>query len=241
MNGLNQENKIKEGVKALSNFFSAEEGHGIRVIIDERERSSGVVEELEVLKASIKYATLNVGDYVVSENVAIERKTTRDFSSSIMDGRLFNQAKSLKESYPQPLIIIEGEDVYGDSNLHPNAVTGALISLAVDFYIPVLFSDSQKNTAQIILKIAEREQIKNRKAVRIREHKKPMDIKELQIYLLSGLPYIERTLAERLLNKFNNPINVFNAKMEELTTVEGIGKTKASKIKEVLTRPWSKT
>ncbi|MGB9894441.1 MAG: ERCC4 domain-containing protein [Thermoproteota archaeon] len=241
MNNLNYQNKIREDVKALSNFFSSEESHGIKVIVDEREKDSGVVEELELLKVNIRYAMLEVGDYVVSENVAIERKTTKDFSNSIVDGRLFNQAKSLKESYPQPLIIIEGEDVYEDSNLHPNAVTGALISLAVDFYIPVLFSNSQRNTAQIILKIAEREQLKSKKAVRIREHKKPMDIRELQIYLLSGLPYIERTLAERLLSKFNSPINVFNANIEELMTVEGIGKTKATKIKEVLTRPWNKS
>lgn len=241
MSNLNNQNKVKEYVKTLSNFFSLEEGHGIKVIVDEREKNSGVTEELELLKVNIKYTMLDVGDYVVSENVVIERKTTKDFSSSIVDGRLFNQARSLKESYPQPLIIIEGEDVYEESNLHPNAVTGALISLAVDFYIPVLFSNSQRNTAQIILKIAEREQLKNKRTVRIREHKKPMDIKELQIYLLSGLPYIERTLAERLLSKFNSPINVFNANIEELMTVEGIGKTKATKIKEVLTRPWNKT
>ncbi|MBO3762815.1 MAG: ERCC4 domain-containing protein [Thermoproteota archaeon] len=231
----------RKDVKTLSSFFSSEENQGIRVIVDEREKGSGVVEELKLLKANIKYAMLDVGDYVVSENVVIERKTTKDFSSSIVDGRLFNQAKNLKESYPQPLIVIEGEDVYEDSNLRPNAVTGALISLAVDFYIPVLFSNSQRNTAQIILKIAEREQLKNKKAVRVREHKKPMDIREFQIYLLSGLPYIERTLAERLLNKFNSPINVFNANIEELMTVEGIGKTKATKIKEVLTQPWNKT
>lgn len=228
---------MKETVKPLSEFL-AEERDKVKVIVDEREKDCGVDKELERLGAIVKYTMLDIGDYIVSEKIAIERKTTKDFSSSIVDGRLFSQAKSLKEIYLQPIVIIEGEDVYGDSNLHPNAITGALISLAVDFYIPVLFSNTYKNTAQIIYKIAEREQLKNKRPVRVRESKKPVDIKELQIYLVSGLPYVERKLAERLLSKFGSPIRIFNASIEELLSVEGIGKTKATKIKEVLTTQW---
>ena len=80
-----------------------------RVIVDERERGSRVPEELKKFDVFVKFDTLIVGDYLISSDVVVERKTASDFINSIIDGRLFDQAGRLKDSYERPIIIVEGE------------------------------------------------------------------------------------------------------------------------------------
>ena len=54
----------------------------VRVVADERERRSGVPEELRSLGAFVEYRVLDVADYVVGQ-YAVERKTVRDFVNSL--------------------------------------------------------------------------------------------------------------------------------------------------------------
>ena len=219
----------------LSGFLTKEaEPEKVKVIVDERERQSGVTQELAKLGALLEFKTLDIGDYIVSEDIIIERKTTKDFSVSIIDGRLFSQAGQMKELYALPVVLIEGEDLFSVTGVHPNAIRGALISLIVDFQIPVIQAASSSETASYIFRIAEREQLEKKRFPRIRGEKKPPSLKQMQMYVVSGLPFVERTTARKLLEKFRTPLNVFNASASDLMEVEGIGKIKASKIKEVL-------
>ena len=59
----------------------------------------------------IDFAQLKVGDYIVSPESAIERKTIQDLLNSIYDGRLFVQCSQLTEHYVKPVLIIEGNIV----------------------------------------------------------------------------------------------------------------------------------
>ena len=45
-------------------------------------------------------------EIMVYFEVTIERKTTEDFLTSMIDGRLFNQLKNMSESYQSPVIIL---------------------------------------------------------------------------------------------------------------------------------------
>ncbi|MGC8850441.1 MAG: helicase-related protein, partial [Candidatus Bathyarchaeia archaeon] len=69
----------------------------VKVLVDHREANSRVVAELSRLGVDVELASLPHGDYILSERVAVERKTINDFASSIIDGRLFEQASTLKE------------------------------------------------------------------------------------------------------------------------------------------------
>ena len=64
------------------------------------------------MEMDVKVRPMAVGDYQVSDDVAIERKTAKDFVDSIMDKRLFKQATELREEFKNPLIILEGDDFY---------------------------------------------------------------------------------------------------------------------------------
>ena len=80
-----------------------------RVVVDEREKASGVPGLLRELGLRIEYRMLNVGDYLVFPECAVERKEERDFSKSLYSGRMFEQAHRLREAYDYPLLIVEGD------------------------------------------------------------------------------------------------------------------------------------
>jgi ERCC4-type nuclease len=210
---------------------------GIVVYVDNRELRSGVPKHLKGLGADVEIRTLDVADYVVSEDVGIERKSANDFIQSIIDGRLFDQVERLKRAYEKPVIIIEGE-LYGIRNVHPNAIRGAIAAVTLDWGVPILFSSGPEETAQFIYLLAKREQEERKKEVRLRSEKKALTLAERQRLIVEGLPNVSATLAKRLLKHFGNVERVFTATEEELKEVEGIGPKKAKEIRRVITAPY---
>lgn len=79
-----------------------------RIVVDEREKKSGIPDLLRQAGAVIDFAQLKVGDYIVSPETAIERKTIHDLLHSVYDGRLFVQCSQLNEHYVKPVLIVEG-------------------------------------------------------------------------------------------------------------------------------------
>ncbi|NJE02629.1 DEAD/DEAH box helicase [Thermococcus sp. MV11] len=210
---------------------------GIVVYVDSRELRSGVPKLLKELGAEVEVRTLDVADYVVSEEVGIERKSANDFIQSIIDGRLFDQVERLKRAYEKPMIIIEGE-LYGVRNVHPNAIRGAIAAVTLDWGVPILFSSGKEETASFIYLLAKREQEERKKEVRLRSEKKALTLAERQRLIVEGLPNVSATLAKRLLKHFGNVERVFTATEEELKEVEGIGEKKAREIRKVITAPY---
>lgn len=178
---------------------------------------------------------LDVGDYLINDEICIERKSVEDFLSSIIDGRLFEQAKNLREYYKKPIIIIEGEGLYSLRNINPDAIRGALLSLTVDFNIPVIFTKDERETSQFIYLLVKRES--SDREYRI-VHKKPKTLKEIQERIVASLPNVNTILARRLLRKFKTVERIFTAKESELMTVEGIGEKIAREIRKVLTEKY---
>jgi len=204
------------------------------VAVDTRELSSGTTRELLQHGVISRPKRLEVGDYIVSDRLAIERKTTADFVDSLIDGRLLGQALELRKSYPRGLMVVEGENLYGQRNIRPEAVMGALISLAVDFNFPVFFTENEKETATLIARITAREQEIGEREVQIRGDKKVATIEQKQELLVAGLPYVNTILARRLLERFGSVGKVFTASIEDLTGVQGIGEKIAKEIREVI-------
>ena len=119
-------------------------------------------------------------------------------------------------------------------------VNGAVISIMLDFNIPVMFSKDAEETANILVKMAEREQLKNKRTMAIRTGKKPMSLKERQRFIVESFPDVGALTAENLLMKFGTIESIVNASEDELMEVEGVGKITAKKIKAVLTEKYEK-
>jgi len=206
----------------------------LKVVVDHRETSSNVVRELHKLDLELEMQQLEVGDFILSDRVAVERKTTRDFLQSIIDGRLLEQAKNLSETFERPLLILEGEGLYTERGIHPNAIRGTLACITVDYSLPILSTANEKETAKIITSIVKREQKEEKSEVPIRGERKSLTLSESQRFIVEGLPGISAVLAKRLLSHFGSVEKVMYASEEELREVHGIGKEKAGKIRKVL-------
>jgi Fanconi anemia group M protein len=203
------------------------------IISDYREREINKI--LENLGAKVNVMNLNIGDFVLSERVCIERKTHSDFISSIIDGRIFEQAKSLRENFEKPILIIEG---YSNREINENALKGALASLIVDFGVSVLNTLNIFDTAKTIYWLAKKEQKEEKGAIVFKIGKKPKEIKKLQEEIVASLPGVSNVLSKRLLEKFGTIEKIFTAKESELQQVKGIGKILAKKIRKILTEKY---
>jgi len=206
----------------------------VKIIADHREMPSGVVHELVQLGIEVESKQLDVGDFILSDRVGVERKSAGDFLQSMVDKRLLTQAKALSETFERPVLILEGEDLYSRRAIHPNAIRGALAALAVDFGISILPTKDEKETAAILAIIGRREQTELAREVAIRGEAKGLTLPEQQRFIVEGLPGVSAVLAERLLAHFKNPEKVMAASEEELQEVHGIGKVKAKEIRRVL-------
>jgi len=219
------------------------EGSGtLTVIADYREKDSGVPETLKSLGVKVSYGNLTVGDYIVSEMHAVERKTIGDFVSSLYSGRLFDQASRLMEAYSKPILIVEGDLQEALTTVeNPRALWGALVSLCLKFggKFHVFFTGDESQTAELIYVLAR--QVSTRPKYLgpvVRQRKKFGSRGEAQLAVVCGLPGIGPKLAERLLKTFKTVRRIFQASARELTLVEGLSPRKAEAIARLLDSPY---
>ena len=220
----------------------------VRIVVDERERNSNIPELLKNAGAVIDFTQLKVGDYVVSSETAVERKTVRDLISSIYDGRLFVQCSDLVKYYQKPLLVVQGniaelaessEDMGDiDVKLHAERMPiayDALITIAMEFRIPTINTPSAEQTAQLLVTLVNRS-LREGKATGplLRKIKKENPINIQQLSVLASLPGVGEKLAARMLKKFQSPIRALNASAAELATIPGFGLTRAERVRKVL-------
>lgn len=206
----------------------------IKIIVDHREYRSNVIRNLALKGVSIEPQQLDIGDYVLSSRIGVERKSVDDFLESLIDGKLFKQIAQLRDTYSRPMLILEGENLLTKRNINHNAIFGSLASITVDYGIPVLNTKDSQETADLLNIIAKREQREEKKEIAVRGEKTLMSIKERQQFIIEGLPNVSAVIAKRLLTHFGSIKDIANATEEELMKIRGIGKNIASDIIKLL-------
>ena len=211
----------------------------LRVIVDEREKPSGVPQELEGLDMMVNYEVLDVGDYLV-QDCAIERKSVRDFVSSLFSGRLFDQAYRLGEAFQTPILVVEGDlDREMQSLRTPRSIWGGLISVVLDFRLACFFTKDQKQTAQFILTLAKGRRYKGTRSRPLRVRKpRTEDVHRVQRTIVESLPTIGPQMAEQLLTSFGSVRKAFAASVTEMAISASIGRSKALTINRILDAPY---
>ncbi|MEM2874266.1 MAG: DEAD/DEAH box helicase [Candidatus Nanoarchaeia archaeon] len=241
-----REENLRRTIAALQNSgklerqITLEPFSGIPVVIFADSRESEIAEILHQKGVKVNLAPLRAGDFILSEDVGCERKDINDFVKSLLDGRLFDQVKRMKENFAKPFIILEGnyDLLFTIRNIQQSALFGALASLILDWGIPILITKNKNETAELLTIIAKREQLEKKKSISTRGSHKPQTLPEMQQYFIEGLPQIGPEAAKALLQYFKNPKNIVNASVEELKKVSSIGEKKAKLIKEILDEEW---
>ena len=208
----------------------------VLVYVDTREQSSSVSKTLSEMGALIKVKQLEVGDFVLSDDVVVERKTVEDFLQSMVDGRLFTQLMKMSENYASPLVLVEGSrsDLFSLRDIHRNAIIGALSSIALNYKVPVLFTEDENETAEFLMVIARREQLAAEKDIRLRVGRKGLTLAEQQRFIAESLPLVGPTLAKSLLKHFGSIKGIVDADEKQLQEIEKLGPKKAKQIMKVL-------
>ena len=212
----------------------------IRIIIDHRESRSPVMRFLSQKDIAVEPQQLDVGDYIISARIGVERKTVDDFLNSLIDGKLFVQMKNLRTTFSRPLLVVEGEGLLTKRNINHNAIFGSIASIIVDFGIPIITTHTPQETADFLSIMAHREQKEGDRAIAIRGQKTARTISEQQQFLIEGLPNISAVLAQRLLQHFGSIRSLANATEEDLCQVNGIGKNIATDILKILNAEYLK-
>ncbi|WP_323191336.1 DEAD/DEAH box helicase [Halostella sp. PRR32] len=223
-----------EGTVATANG----DEESLEIVVDQRELDSNIARNLSKRDGvETRLETLAVGDYVLSDRVAVERKTVSDLLDTLTGGderSVFEQVGDLTRHYSRGVLILEGDDLYGERNVHPNAIRGALSSLAVDFGVSVLRTEGEGDTADLLEVIAGREQQADDREVSVHGEKQSKTLAEQQEYVVSSIADVGPVTARSLLEQFATVEAVMTARKDDLTEADGVGEVTAERIREVV-------
>ena len=129
----------------------------LRIVVDDREKKSGIPDLLKSVGLNIEMKTLPIGDYIVAPETIVERKSIRDLMASVFDGRLFDQCTRLKEHFEHPIVLMEGNvDEIEEIMDNPLIFYGAISTVVLDFKIPVIPTPSAAHTAKLLVSMCSR-------------------------------------------------------------------------------------
>jgi DNA excision repair protein ERCC-4 len=206
----------------------------IRIIVDERERKSGIPDLLKAVGMGVEMKTLPIGDYIVAPETIVERKSIKDLMASVFDGRLYDQCNRLKENFEHPIVLVEGNvDEIEEITDNPLVFYGALSRVTLEFKIPIIHTPSASHTAKLLVALCSKKD--GPTGPYLKKIKKSSNLETQQLSTLCSLPGIGEKFAVRMLEKFGTPLKVFTATTSELAKVEGLGESRAKKIKNMLT------
>ncbi len=228
--------------KEIENIFSKKEIEKPRekiktiITLDSREKQSLIAANLRERGATINFETLEIADYLI-EDIAIERKTFKDFQSSIIDKRLISQLENLKK-YEKKLLILEGFYYnYRDSKINENALRGMILTISLSFQVPIIFTENEEDTAKFLILIAKKQDKISEGKVQefsLRPSKTAETLEEQKQFILEGFPGIGPTSSKRLMSSYKNLISIFKAKKKDLQEKNILDEKTIKKMKEIL-------
>ncbi|XP_034943246.1 DNA repair endonuclease XPF isoform X2 [Chelonus insularis] len=130
-----------------------------KVIVDIREFRSELPALLHKRGIEIEPVTLVIGDYILTPEICVERKSISDLIMSLNSGRLYNQAISMTRHYEKPMLLIEFDqnksfclqgNYYVSRDMKSSDVTAKLQLLTLHFpKLKIVWSPSPTATSQL--------------------------------------------------------------------------------------------
>ncbi|KAJ2715165.1 DNA repair protein RAD16 [Coemansia spiralis] len=134
-----------------------------RVVVDVREFRAPLPSLLHAAGFEVVPRTIDVGDYVLHDNLVVERKSLPDLIASLRSGRLFNQADAMTRHYSYAALLIEFEvntsfslQAIGGigADIAVNSITSQLTMLVLAFpRLRIIWSCSPYETVNIFAEL----------------------------------------------------------------------------------------
>ena len=183
---------------------------------------------------------LTVGDYVLSPDICVERKSVRDLVSSFKNGRLFNQVEQMLQCYKYPMLLIEFDqnksftlDPFVDhttttnSATNPSDLQSRIVLLTLAFpRLKVIWSSSPYQTAEIFEELKKQQDEPDPiKAVELGlEHGENPDeqsFNQTPQEMLRAVPGVTAKNLLRLTLETTNIVDVANLEEDEVSRLVG--------------------
>ena len=169
----------------------------------------------------MQFRSLELGDYVVNERVVVERKSHADFAVSLVDGRLFRQAAALARSRRRSLVLLEGPRPAEMPKVHPHALEGAILAVAVTWRVPVISTGDAEESLRVLIMLSEQSLVPDEVALP-RFGYQPRRLESRKLHVLQGLPGVVPKLARRLLAHFGSVEQALQADANMLSGINTI-------------------
>ncbi|KAI9731190.1 MAG: hypothetical protein M1834_005383 [Cirrosporium novae-zelandiae] len=210
------------------------------VVVDTREFRSSLPSLLHGRNLVVLPCQLTVGDYVLSPNICVERKSISDLIQSFKSGRLFNQAETMALHYKNPMLLIEFDenksftlDPFADLTKAVSSDNStdlqskiALLTLAFP-RLKIIWSSSPYQTAEIFEELKKNQDEPDpMKAVQIglSDGEDPSDqtFNQTPQDMLRAIPGITEKSLDRIVVEVDSLQELANMSMEEIEPLVGI-------------------
>lgn len=215
----------------MQQFLPSPAGGRPHIAVDHREDKEFDA-LLERAGARVERRVLEVGDFLCSARVAVERKTRQDFEQSVMDGRLFSQMPNLISNYGRVVVVVEGTDDGG--RLSRASLLGAYAAIIADYGASLVFTTGMEGTAELVFNLAKHEQLGKGLPLRLYAKRKTFTPSQTARSIVEMLPTVGPKLAKALLSRFGSVEALAKASEREVAEVPGVGKKRARIIKGTL-------
>ncbi|KAG1143281.1 hypothetical protein G6F37_006756 [Rhizopus arrhizus] len=205
------------------------------ITVDMREFRNVLPPILYARGIKIEPCTLQVGDYILSPEMCVERKSISDLIQSLNSGRLYTQCESMSLYYKIPILLIEFDQsksftLQGVSDLRDNIrlqdITSKLVVLTLTFpKLRIIWSSSPHETASIFedLKKAEEEPNSEKAAsIGAEEGESGETIHNMTPQdVLRSMPGINSSNYKLIINKVNNLEELAKMSSREISKIIG--------------------
>lgn len=186
----------------------------------------------------IEDSFLEVGDYLLDDGFAIERKD-KDFIPSILSNRLYEQLNNLC-NYPHPILCLIEENkwktfYFSHSKWIHKAYEGTMVTLATSYpNLKVFKFDTEEEFISFVVNLDKKlhKEGKSERPAPIMRRSKALSVKKENA--LTACDGISVGKAKSLLECYGSIKNIANDTVENLEKTPGIGKKLAKSIYEVL-------
>lgn len=225
------------------------------LVLDNRERE--LITLLTTIQLDHTVKQLLVGDVIIGDDtkgLIIERKSIKDLEASILDGRYREQRGRIlaycKEHNSQPMYILEGSLSSLTGRLQKKAIMKFINRLIFHYQIPVMQTESTKETAELIQALKEQwdedpknlerttELVKITDGIHIQKKTNANDPRQFAISSLSQCPGISVKIAEAIFDTYGSLQSIINATSEEIANIKvgtrRVGPVVSKRLKEVL-------
>jgi len=111
------------------------------------------IDDRSDISLDVETEGLKTGDFVLGD-IVFERKEKSDLHGSITDRRAKQQTSRMSADFEHGYILIEGDPYHQEySNLHPNSITGSLVSMTAKKDLKIVPVEDTDSLAYAIYKI----------------------------------------------------------------------------------------